>query len=60
MQIVTRVLDHIDVIAPTKTTSVGKVAKKLKDTKDKFSSFAEAPFIKAQVVVYQTAEDLLE
>ena len=32
---------------------------KLKDTKDKFSSFAEAPF-KAEVVVYQTAEDLLE
>ena len=53
-------LEHIDVIAPTKTTSVGKVAKKIKDTKDKFSSFAEAPFQKAEVVVYQTAEDLLE
>ena len=60
MQIVTRVLEHIDVIAPTTTASAGKVATKLKDTKDKFSSFAEAPFIKAQVVVYQTAEDLLE
>ena len=59
MQIVTRVLEHIDVIAPTKTTSVGKVAKKLKDTKEEFSSFAEAPF-KAEIVVYQTAEDLLE
>ena len=59
MQIVTRVLEHIDVIAPT-TTSVGKVAKKIKDTKDKFSSFAEAPFIKAEVVVYQTPEDFLE
>ena len=60
MQIVTKVLDHIDVIAPTKkTTTVGKVAKKLKETRDKFSSFAEAPF-KAEVVVYQTPEDFLE
>ena len=59
MLIVTKVLEHIDVIAPTTTASAGEVATKLKDTKDKFSSFAEAPF-KAEVVVYQTAEDLLE
>jgi len=61
MQIVTKVLDHLDGTAPTETTNaVGQVAKKLKDTKTKFSSFAEAPFQKAEVVVYQTAEDLLE
>ena len=60
MQIVTKVLDHFDGTTPETTTAVGKVASKLKDTKDKFASFAEAPFIKAEVVVYQTPEDFLE
>ena len=61
MQIVTKVLDHFDGTAPTTTKAKdGQVAKKIKDTKKKFSSFAEAPFQKAEVVVYQTAEDLLE
>ncbi len=61
MQIVTKVLDHFDGTTPTTTKAKdGQVAKKLKDTKNTFSSFAEAPFQKAEVVVYQTAEDLLE
>ena len=60
MQIVTKVLDHLDGTTLQTTEAVGKVAKKLKDTKDKFSSFAEAPFQKAEVIVYQTPEDFLD
>ena len=60
MQIVTRVLDHLDGTTLETTKVVGKVAKKLKDTKKKFSSFAVAPFQKAEVVVYQTPEDFLD
>tara|TARA_Y100000310_G_C20383977_1_gene669519 strand:+ start:131 stop:313 length:183 start_codon:yes stop_codon:yes gene_type:complete len=60
MQIVTKMLDHLDGTTFQTTKAVGEVAKKLKDTKNKFSSFAEAPFIKAEVVVYQTPEDLLD
>ena len=40
--------------------SNGRIANKLKPTQDNFKSFAEAPFQKAEVIVYQTAEDLLE
>ena len=60
MQIVTEVVSHLDGTPPETTNAMGKVAEKLKDTKDKFTSFAEAPFIKAEVVVYQTPEDFLE
>ena len=41
-------------------TKDGRIANKLKTTKNNFKSFAEAPFQKAEVIVYQTAEDLLE
>ena len=60
MQIVTEVVSHLDGTPHETTNAIGKVAKKLKETKDKFASFAEAPFIKARVVVYQTPEDFLE
>ena len=61
MQIVTEVLlDHLGTATHETTNAMGKVAKKLKKTKDTFTSFAEAPFIKAEVVVYQTPEDFLE
>ena len=60
MQIVTEVVSHLDEKPHETTNAMDKVAEKLKETKDKFTSFAEAPFIKARVVVYQTAEDLLE
>ena len=60
MQIVTRTLNHFDGDTLNITKAKGKVATKLKKTKEQFSSFAEAPFQKAEVIVYQTAEDLLE
>ena len=60
MQIVTEVVDHLHGKPHETTNAIGKVAKKLKETKDKFASFAEAPFIQTEVVVYQTPEDFLE
>ncbi len=61
MQIVTKVLNHFDGETQDITmASNGRIANKLKTTKDNFKSFAEAPFQKAEVIVYQTAEDLLE
>jgi len=61
MQIVTKVLNHFDGEAQDVVlASNGKVANKLKKAKDDFKSFAEAPFMKAEVIVYQTPEDLLE
>ena len=60
MQIVTEVVSHLDGTPHETTNAMGKVADKLKEAKDKFASFAEAPFIKARVVVYQTPEDFLE
>ena len=60
MQIVTRMLDHLDGTTFDTTYGLDKVAKNLKKTKETFTSFAEAPFIKAEVVVYQTPEDFLE
>ena len=60
MQIVTEVLlDHLGTATHETTNAMGKVAKKLKKTKDTFTSFVEAPF-KAEVVVYQTPEDFLD
>ena len=61
MQIVTRLLNHFDGETENITmASNGRIANKLKTTKNNFKSFAEAPFQKAEVIVYQTAEDLLE
>ena len=42
MQIVTEVVSHLDGRPHETTNAMGKVAKKLKDTKDKFSSFADS------------------
>ena len=61
MQIVTRLLNHFDGETENITMAHdGRIANKLKTTKNNFKSFAEAPFQKAEVIVYQTAEDLLE
>ena len=62
MQVITKMLwTGFDQNAPVATKAKGKtvVDKKLKTHVDSFKSFAEAPF-QAEVVVYETAEDLLE
>ena len=61
MQVITKMLlGHLDAPAPVATEAVPTALdKKLKTTVDSFKSFAEAPF-QAEVVVYETAEDLLE
>lgn len=62
MQVITKMLwNGLDLTTPVATEAKGKtvVDKKLKTHVDSFKSFAEAPF-EAEVVVYETAEDLLE
>ena len=61
MQVITKMLwNGLDLTTPVATEAVPTALdKKLKTTVDSFKSFAEAPF-KAEVVVYETAEDLLE
>ena len=62
MQVITRMLwSGLDQPAPVETTDAVPTVldKKLKQSVDSFKSFAEAPF-KAEVVVYETPEDLLE
>ena len=58
MQIVTKLLDHVGVVAPT-VDEVGVLTKELKDKSKKFKSFAEAPF-QSEVVIYETAEDIID
>jgi hypothetical protein len=62
VKVITRMLwNGLDLSAPVDATEAVPTAldKKLKTTVDSFVSFAEAPF-KAEVVVYETAEDYLE
>ena len=62
MQVTTKMLlwNGLDLPTSVATEAVPTVLdKKLKQSVDSFISFAEAPF-KAEVVVYETAEDLLE
>ena len=62
MQVITKMLwNGLDLTTPVATEAKGKtvVDKKLKHSVDSFKSFAEAPF-QAEVVVYETPEDLLE
>ena len=64
MQVITKMLwNGLDQTTPVATEANGKPVahtdKKLKTHDDSFKSFAEAPF-QAEVVVYETAEDLLE
>lgn len=62
MQVTTKMLlwNGLDLPTSVATEAVPTALdKKLKTTVDSFLSFAEAPF-KAEVVVYETAEDLLE
>jgi GH15 family glucan-1,4-alpha-glucosidase len=62
MQVTTKMLlwNGLDLATTVATEAVPTALdKKLKTTVDSFKSFAEAPF-KAEVVVYETAEDLLE
>ena len=62
MQVTTKMLlwNGLDLATTVATEAVPTALdKKLKTTVDSFKSFAEAPF-KAEVVVYDTAEDLLE
>ena len=51
----------LDLTTPVATEAKGKTVldKKLKQSVDSFKSFADKPF-EAEVVVYETAEDLLE
>jgi hypothetical protein len=62
VRVITNMLwNGLDLATPMETTEAVPTAldKKLKTTVDSFVSFAEAPF-KAEVVVYETAEDYLE
>ena len=62
VRVITNMLwNGLDLATPIETTEAVPTAldKKLKTTVDSFVSFAEAPF-KAEVVVYETAEDYLE
>jgi len=59
MQILTKLtLDEFGVAIPVED-KVGKVAAEIKETTEKFKSFFHTPF-KAEVLVVETAEDLLE
>ena len=62
MQVITRMLlGHLDDPAPVETTKAAPnvLTNELKIKSDSFKAFAEVPF-KAEVVVYETPEDLLE
>ena len=62
MLVITKMLwGGLDQPAPIDATNAVPTVldKKLKQSVDSFKSFAEAPF-KAEVVVYETPEDLLE
>ena len=62
MQVTTKMLlwNGLDLPTSVATEAVPTVLdKKLKQSVNSFLSFTEAPF-KAEVVVYETAEDLLE
>ena len=56
-------VEHLDASTPMATTKPKAMpivlANELKIKSDSFKAFIEAPF-KAEVVVYETAEDLLE
>ena len=58
MKILTK-LTSIDHLASPAISTAGELAKVLREKSEKFLTFAEAPF-KAEVVIVQTAEDLLE
>ena len=58
MQIVTKLLDHLGEVIPAPTAGV--LAKELKDKSKKFKSFAETPFQAGEVVIYETAEDIID
>ena len=62
MQVITKMLlGHLDAPAPVETTKAMPtvLANELKIKSDSFKAFIEAPF-RAEVVIYETAEDLLE
>ena len=62
VRVITKLLrGHLDDPAPVETTKVvsSYLANELKIKVDSFKSFTETPF-KSEVVVYETAEDLLE
>ena len=62
VRVITKMLwSGLDLATPVDATKAVPTAldKKLKTSVNSFKSFAEAPF-KAEVVVYETAEDLLE
>jgi len=61
MQIVTKLLDHLNIGGEaTPAPTAGVLAKELKDKSKKFKSFAEAPFQTGEVVIYETAEDIID
>ena len=60
MQIVTKLLDHLNIGEATPAPTAGVLAKELKDKSKKFKSFAEAPFQTGEVVIYETAEDIID
>ncbi len=60
MQIVTKLLDHLNIGEATPAPTAGVLAKELKDKSKKFKSFAEAPFQQGEVVIYETAEDIID
>jgi|TARA_Y100000034_G_scaffold96101_1_gene116933 hypothetical protein len=60
MQIVTKLLDHLCIGETTPAPTAGVLAKELKDKSKKFKSFAEAPFQTGEVVIFETAEDIID
>jgi len=60
MQIVTKLLDHLNIGEATPAPTAGVLAKELKDKSKKFKSFAEAPFQTGEVVIFETAEDIID
>jgi hypothetical protein len=60
MQIVTKLLDHLNIGEATPAPTAGVLAKELKDKSKKFKSFAETPFQTGEVVIYETAEDIID
>ncbi len=60
MQIVTKLLDHLNIGEAAPAPTAGVLAKELKDKSKKFKSFAEAPFQTGEVVIFETAEDIID
>ena len=62
VKVITKMLwSGLDLATPVEATNTKGTTldKKLKTSVDSFKSFADAPF-RSEVVVYETAEDLLE